>query len=223
MLKLKKASAPSTCISLFAEFVSVTGAAKILSVEKSKLPYKPQQDPYKQIREGIVRVHTGQDHDVLEQYKRGKPNSRKDALYQPLKAAYEKWIAAHDIQWVGLKRSPWQCNGLTVKVKPDLGLRIDGKEYMIKLWFKAAHPSPLCSSTVIRLLAHACVGEHEGATPAILDVHRRDLLTKLEVSDIDSLLPKEAARFIKIWDTLTPESAKVASAAEDSTGQNDLF
>lgn len=209
---------------LFAEFVDATSIKRLDWVKKSIDSYHPEQDPYKQLREGIVRVHTGRDHDMLDWYRRGKPNAWKSARYPAFKTAHDQFVAAHNVQCIGFRRKLWRCNGVAVNVKPDLGLHIDTQSYMVKLWFKEGRPTPLYKSAILRLLKNTCVKEFEGATPAIWDVMRGELLTTMEVTFIDPILSDAADAFRKQWEQLNPEAAKGASVAPVApTGQVDLF
>jgi len=105
-----------------------------------------------------------------------------------------------DLEWSGCRTARWESGELSVNVNPELGLRINGVEHVIKLYFKKDEPRKRLLEPTLRLIELTLPQGKGAATPGILDVRRRRLFTPtVEVPDIDALLVGEAAAFVAMW------------------------
>lgn len=103
------------------------------------------------------------------------------------------------LAWIGLfPPGLWTRNGLSVKVRPDLGLKIDGQDHAVKLYFKDDPPRERFRNAVLSLMKMTLPPLYQW-TPALLDVPRGQLITaERQIAGFDSILEDEAAAFIKL-------------------------
>lgn len=92
----------------------------------------------------------------------------------------------------------WVAGGLTVSVRPELGLVHKGERLIIKLYLKDEQLNQRSVNPLLHLLAatHGDLG-----TVAILDV-RHAKLFKRPLKDVDALLAAEAQFFVSLWNSL---------------------
>ena len=99
----------------------------------------------------------------------------------------------------------WVSGDLTVNVRPELALTINGQPVIVKLWFDVtqALTKPHADPLLQLLDATHGVGAGKTATPAVLEVIRGKLFKKTrDVPGLEALLRGEAACFISMWNAL---------------------
>lgn len=184
-------------LTYFLDFVSTSGSPKLTVVRKFKIkdPYDPRQDFWKRLREGIVEFHkSGQTNkNWLDRLAKGLTDQKKLGLYPDNVKQYKRFLGRKKIRWFKPPKADWTCNGLTITVNPELGLKIDGSPTLVKLYFKADNLAKR-RVEVIQLLMDVAVNKrfHFG----VLDVPRAKLYSSS--SPDHSLLPLlqgEAASF----------------------------
>ncbi len=191
----------------FVDFVLASGTKRLTCVRTAKAdyaqPYKPARDFYGALREAIVDMHQNQrPRESLDSALLGVGNTRTSAYVECI-AAYKQWCGRKRFQWTDTFRSDWTNGGLTVKVNPELGMRINGTPYIIKLYFKGESPSKIRLETMFHLLRLSLPRELVDATPGILDVRRGNLFVpSRQIADIEALLAGEASAFQTIWDAI---------------------
>ncbi len=189
----------------FVDFVQAGGTARISSVRKAKemyeTPYQPPFDFYKQLRERIGTMQEkGEPASVLDVFVAGVTNERKDQKYQDCVAAYKKWFGRKKIKWIGTLSENWTSGDLTVRVNPELGLSINGTNYIIKLYFKQQPAAKTKLDVMLHLLQVGLPVLPTPAIPAILDVPRGKLIEPTgHKPGLDALLAGEAAAFSTMW------------------------
>jgi hypothetical protein len=198
-------SIPDISLTTFVDFVIASGTPRLTCIKNAKAmydaAYQPPFDFYKQLRECIIQMHSeGHDTNALEHFIKANRNLKKDARYRECAGAYKKWLGRRDIAWIGCETVKWQSGDLSVRVNPELGLRIDGTDYLIKLYFKQPQPSKLRLDTMLHLLKTARGPKHKSSVPAILDVPRGKLIVPtVDIDGLDALLAGEAAAFAAMW------------------------
>jgi hypothetical protein len=111
---------------------------KVADVKRQlQLPYKPEYDFYKIIREALEDTH---------RHNRGKPHlqrvlgtlkdPKKQVNYPAIVAGYTRWWGKNSFTWFDPPASLFSNAGVDVSINPELGLEIGGKPYVIKLYFK---------------------------------------------------------------------------------------
>lgn len=103
--------------------------------------YSPAIDYWKPLRELIVTLHKeDKDPKILE------PSSitsdpRKLLNYSKAVTGYKKFLKKHDLKWFEPSSSIWSHDSLSIAINPELGLLVDGKPHLVKLYFKE-HTTP---------------------------------------------------------------------------------
>ncbi|WAS94052.1 hypothetical protein [Nannocystis punicea] len=193
----------STRISLtdFVDFVgrpSMTGKLAKVREIKHRGPYTATSDLYRPVREAIIRTHAaaGDKWEIRVHLARANAGGRFDNIAD----AYLGWWGQRRIEWF---EPGWQIGylqGLPISVNPELGLEIDGRPHVIKLYFKEDPLPHTLSDIAARLMARVLREQTpREAAIAVLDVRRKRLLCMNDRPDLDILLDAEVAAFTALW------------------------
>ena len=192
---------PEVPITTFIDFVSKPAAAKLKVVEEFKGKYDPKEDFYKQIREGIVEMHQhdGEIKD-LTAIARATTNI-KMPHYRDVIDGYKRFVKGKDIKWFKPPTARWTHGDLTIRVNPELGLKIDGASYVIKLYFKESRLTKDGIAIITHLVRAAMPSTvDKGHVLCLLDTRRARLH---EASGLDKnsafILEQEAKYWMSIW------------------------
>ena len=203
------------CVTMttFVDFVAArSGTPKLTAVKQAKAQYQAQYDPatdfYKPLRECIVdaaqRNLSGTEslnkiHSVLVNL-----NTRKLDSYQECGEGYKRWRGRKNIIWDNNFRSEgseWTQDRLTIRINPELGLLINGKRHIVKLYFKSTELSQFRLETTYYLLKQYHHKMHDELNVGVLDLRRGQLRgPNREIAGIEYLLAGEAAAFQTMWD-----------------------
>lgn len=99
--------------------------------------YHPARDYWKQLRDEIIRIHSNDLpletlNELPETVDRRKRKNYKESI-----KLYLKHFQNKEYEWFEPGKSFWSFNDeLTVRSSPELGLIIDGKPQLVKLYFK---------------------------------------------------------------------------------------
>ncbi len=191
----------------FVDFVIARGSSRITRIKSAKeqysQDYSPARDFYKQIREGIIDVHyTGQPLASLDAIA-SHATARKQDLYKECVTGYKKWHGKKNIAAFPVDNDLWSYGKLEVNINPELGLSVNGADYLVKLYFKKGSPSqPLLQAALYLLSLHPICASGT-ATPAILEVQAGKLKTqKVSPPGLSALLAGDAIAFATMWDKL---------------------
>lgn len=196
---------PEISLTTFVDFVLASGTQRLTCVKKAKVDYRRDYDPardfYRLLRDAIVAMHEeAKPKEVLDGLLGTLTDHKKTLAYRECVVAYKQWCGRKQFEWVGKCTTNWTDASLTVRVNPELGLRINGTLYGIKLYFKGENPSKRRLETMFHLLRSTLPQELEGATPGILDVRRGNLFSPTRpIENIRALLIGEAAAFRAMW------------------------
>lgn len=191
-------------ISTFVDFVTKAGTPKLTVVKqwKNKPDYNPATDFYKAIREGIVEMHkSDQPLTYLDAFCNNLKDAKKQTAYPPIVKGYKKWVKSQPIRFYPQIGGIWECEGLSVKVNPELHIDLNGKRHILKLYFKSDKLAKNRIQLILQMMHLALVSETESNTQyGILDVRnsRAYLFEKDDVL-VTALLEGEAANWMKIW------------------------
>ena len=193
-------------LTTFIDFVSKSGAARLTYIRRAKglygQEYKPAFDFWKPLRDAIIEMHRqnlpkSSLNAVLDRVS----DRKKVDLYPSRIRAYKRWVGRKRISWIGCHPELWRHRSLAVRVNPELGIRVNGVDYLIKLYFKEEPLSKYRVDTMLFLIQSTYSESYPDAKPGILDVPRGKLIEpSRDISGIDALLEGEAAAFIEIWD-----------------------
>lgn len=191
----------------FIDFVSKVGGSKFTKVNEvhSRDDYHPAFDFWKPLREAIVEMHKeGKNKNTLDEVLLRLTDKNKKKLYPGLVKNYKSFLGRKSIEWFEPPYKHWNEGDLRIRINPEIGLEINGKFYVIKLYFKAEPLSQQKSDLIILLLNDALKNkDYQEVTFAILDVGRKKLFERTRLSEVHmSLLEGEAMNFINIWNSL---------------------
>lgn len=192
----------------FVDFVSTSGTTRLSKVRTlvERGDYHPCQDYYKSMREIIVEMHraarSGEDLDSLVNTIK---NPSKAEHYGQVARSYQKRMIKRDFRratWFDPPAGEWMHRCLAIKVNPELGLNIDGKRHVVKLYFKVEELAPRQAHVINRMMAKGLQID-EATHYAVLDTRRGKLHRGVGRSkNLDALLQGEAEAFITMYESL---------------------
>lgn len=191
----------------FIDYVSKVGTSRYTLVNQihSRDEYHPAFDFWKILRDGIIEFHElNKDKSELDTILIDLSDKKKIKRYPALIESYKSFIGRKKIDWFDPPSKEWKTNDLQVKLNPELGLKINGKIYVIKLYFKTEKLSQMKADLILLLMnARLKKGDFKDATFAILDVERNKLFDKTKLNKVHiPLLEGEALSFMNIWNSL---------------------
>lgn len=191
----------------FMHFISTSGSAKLTVVKTAKKnrdeEFETYKDYWKPFRDALVVMHKkGKSKDVLDDLLNHIPSDKREN-YKCAIDGYKKFIGKKKTEWVNVFKKSWVFEDLSVTLNPELGLVINDKVYVIKLFFNAKEALNKRQADLILTLLEkelrAKVGGDE-VIFAVLDVRRGKLF---EMTDKDlklyPLLQGEAKSFETQW------------------------
>jgi hypothetical protein len=203
---------PEISLTTFVDFVNAAGSPKITVVRTAKRQYmdgyKQSFDFWKRLRDAIVRMHAEQLprsslDEFLADFVQEKQDVSKAARYKECIDGYKKWLGKKKIEWIGTIAETWDSGALQVRINPELGLRINGTDYLVKLYWKSVELPKLRAGTMLHLMKKAIVPPTGPRVSAILDVSRAKLMDSIPpVAGLDALLEAEAQAFVTIWNQI---------------------
>ena len=117
---------------------------------------------------------------------------------------YKRFLGASETRWLNPPSGKWSFGDLTVRVNPELGLRIDTDRYLIKLYFKDEAPTKNRVQIVMKMM-NTVLGNQvkDGTQMAVLDVSKGKLILQTaSIPGLSALLEGEAAAFLQMWKAL---------------------
>ena len=148
---------------------------------------------YLSLRHGVVAMFKSDDPSHLQRAVQTAHPGRKPN-YLACQTGIMRWFRGRRrrIEWTGVDPRTWTHGGLEVRVTPELGLRIDGERYVIKLVFKDEEYDQTRVHTALRLL-QIC---YPGMAVGLLHARTGKLYTPTKVTEtVDALLHGEASSF----------------------------
>ncbi len=199
---------PEISLTDFVDFVVKSGKPKLTKVKqiKERPEYDPATDFWKPLREGIVKIHrtgnfeTKEVDKILPEIKDPKKLNR----YREAIAGYKKFLGRKKIEWFEPPRNILNLKELGIRINPELGLKIGGERFIIKLYFKN---EKLVQNKVDTINAIMEIALRENLNKedklAILDVsNSKFFVSNGLVDDLYPLLFGEAVSFVAIWNML---------------------
>ena len=190
----------------FVDFTIRTGTTRVTKVRELKSrgnQYDPKIDFWRILRESIIehcRSNSKERLEIREVLK--KVLSDKKIKNFPLRIeGYNKFRSKKKISWFEPPRAEWEHSGVNVRVNPELGLNINGRRTIVKLYFKN---DPLSKSRVeiTRLLLATALKSDldEEIDFAVLDVPRGKIYNSPKPDpSLPPLLLSEASALEVIW------------------------
>ncbi len=184
-------------LTYFLDFVHKSGTPRLTVVRKFKNrpEYDPAADYYKPLRNEIVRMHgVGDPKTVLDAFA-ATVHAKKKANYARAVAGYKKFLGKKDLAWFDPPTGKWSGGGIDVRVNPEVGLEINGVQYVLKLYFKRDKLAKNKMEIINHLMAETLNDPKKTQTFGVVDMRSGKLITGITDPDLPALLKGEAAAF----------------------------
>lgn len=193
-------------LSYFVDFVLKAGTPKLTGVRE----FKERKDElytdfYRQVREAIVEMHrTGKPDAVLDEFLAAQRDERRRRIYPSIVNGYRKLLASSPMTWFEPPTGTYRIGEIEVAINPELGLVIDGKPHVLKMYFRGEPLSAKRNAVILNLLTSGLEGAVKPGTAfAVLDVRNAKLHGfKAPNPRLSLLLRGEAASFATIYASL---------------------
>ncbi|HBN04634.1 MAG TPA: hypothetical protein DD434_02440 [Bacteroidales bacterium] len=191
----------------FMNFVNKSGSAKATVVKNAKKrresDYEHFQDYWLPLRKKIKDVHkTMKSKDSLYELLNTIPGNQIEN-YKLAIDGYCKFWKKNIIEWVNPIKKTWAVGDLRIELNPELGLCINGKIYMIKLFISANENIDKRHADLILTLMEKELRNKLGCdepTFAVLDVKKGKLFVLINRETmLYPLLKGEALSFESQW------------------------
>ncbi len=162
-------------LTTFVDIVSASGIPKSTKTRNAlkQNDYHPAKDYYKQIRERIISLHEkNKTKQYLENLNHSLNNENKRNNYSEIIAQYVKWMGNKKFNWFDPPYGLYEKEKISVRVNPELGLAINGKEHIIKLYFKSDKLSKAKADIIMGIMGECLQTK---GTMSVLDVRRGKL------------------------------------------------
>lgn len=192
---------------------AVSTSARINAVKRIKYSsaYSPATDYWKPVRDTIKKYHQdGLEVDYLRSVLKKNYPDDKIRNYTRVINKYSSFIKNKDIEYFDAGSSYFKISeDLTILTNPELGLKIDGKRYFLKNWYKVPSKKNSVTKkqisstlTMMQLSSNNFENADEG-TFAILNLQNGKLIEASE-TNADSILEMnvEMNSFANIWDSI---------------------
>lgn len=197
---------PEISLTEFVDFVIKSGTPKLTAARQIKrahvMGYHPSRDYWCKLREGIVEMHRqGEDKAALDALVRHIADANKKLNYPQMAQAYKKFLSRKSAVWFPPVRDVWAHAGLTVRVNPELGLKLDSEPHLIKLYFKDQKLTAARIAIISHMMLDVLQHKARGAKVALLDV-RNSKLHAFGAADpgLVPLLEGEALAFCRMYE-----------------------
>ena len=165
----------------FVDVVSSAGSPKATKVKQIKFrdEYHPAFDYYKGLRDYIIEVHKENrpKSDIRDAIKKAN-NASKDGNYATISNAYYSWWGRKEINWFEPSSGVFERHGVPVSINPELGLIINGKKHLVKLYFKADKLTRNRVEIISFLMSHTLSNLVDSdVSMSVMDIRSKKLIT----------------------------------------------
>jgi hypothetical protein len=188
----------------FLDFVLNAGTGRVSLIKQLKAGHDARAvDFYKPVREAIVDMHErGVGTDALDALVVSLADPRERRIFPKVVHGYKKFLRQGKMTWFEPPYRAYPLGPLTVGVNPEVGLLIDGRPHVIKLYFRGDPITPQRVMLTNALLFGAMSATWPGTVWAVLDVRRAKLYPHRPKPELAALLRAEAACFSSLWGAL---------------------
>jgi hypothetical protein len=196
---------PRISLTDFVDFVTRSGMPKLTKVKqlKHRAEYSPYADFYKPFREAVIAAHAerhGKAGVAAAALRSLDEADRRRHHIVELCAAYASWWGRREMDFFPPPSARRHLGGLDLTINPELGLLIDGRPHVIKMYFKEPPLSRRYAEIAAALMHESLAGQPpSGAIMAILDVRRRRLHCLAPRPELSALLAGELASLSTMW------------------------
>lgn len=193
----------------FVNFINASGMAKITIVSSAKSRHEEQEgspyDYWKDFKDTIILL-------LKQQGSKEELWGLVDDVREEMRANYNQMITGYlrfwrpkRMSWIAPIKKTIHMGGIKMILNPELGLKWQGKEYMVKLYLKANENLDKRHADIILAMMESELRDKvgDGVVFAILDVRRGKLFTYVnEDPRLLILLKSEGREFAEIWKEL---------------------
>lgn len=193
----------------FVNFINSSGMKKMTIVANAKAKHEEQDgnpyDYWKDFKDKIKRLlkRRGTKDDLYELVEEVREEVKEN--YNQMIAGYVKFWKPTRMEWINPVKKMIRVGGVKMILNPELGIKWQGKEYMIKLYLKANETLDKRHADIILALMESELREKvdEDVEFGILDVRRGKLFLHVENDPrLLILLKSEGLEFAEMWKEL---------------------
>ena len=193
----------------FVNFINSSGMKKMTIVSAAKAKHEELEgnpfDYWKEFRDEVKRLlkRKGDKEDLWELVETVREEQREN--YNQMIRGYLKFWKPTRMEWVNPVKKMANISGVKMILNPEIGVKWQGKEYMIKLYLKANESLDKRHADIILALMESELREKTGESIefAILDVRRGKLFLHVENDPrLLILLKSEGMEFAEMWKEL---------------------
>ena len=195
---------PELSLTSFVDIVSASGTSKLAKVRniKYRSPYTPASDFYRLFREFLIDIHHhARQKSDLDDILGTVSDKKKLANYPSLIEGYKKWWGRKNIKWFQPLNSSWSAHGVDIRVNPELGLNINGVNYLIKLYMKTESISKSRVNIITHLMEESLsTFSTNKCLMTVLDVRNGHLfIPTVPIKGLSAALDGELAYISAVW------------------------
>ena len=189
----------------FVNFINSSGMAKMTIVSNAKMRHEDERNPYdywKDFKEEVKKQlkRKGDKEDMWELVENVREEMRENFI-QMINGFLKFWKPTR-MEWLNPVKKMVHIGGVKMILNPEIGIKWQGKEYMIKLYMKANENLDKRHADIILALLESELREKVGENVefAILDVRRGRLYNCVNKDPkLLILLKTEAHSFAEMW------------------------
>lgn len=189
----------------FVNFINASGMSKMTIVSNAKMRHEDEGNPFdywKDFKDEVKKQLKlrGDKEDIWELVENVREDMREN--YNQMINGYLKFWKPTRMEWLNPVKKKVHIGGVKMILNPEIGVKWQGKEYMIKLYMKANENLDKRHADIILSLLENELREkvEDNVKFAILDVRRGKLFICVNNDPkFMVLLKAEARSFTEIW------------------------
>jgi hypothetical protein len=190
----------------FVDFSLTNGTQRLSKVKEIKRrgDYHPATDYWKDFRDAVVTMHReNKDIRYLYNVAESQKQESKKMNYKRHIENYHKFLGRKEIVWFHPPKSKWNYEDLVVTINPELGLYINGKPHIIKMFLKDGEVSKRKAEALFFVMKSEFEEDFPETTFGLLELKKSKLhVPTKEPENISVLLRAEATAFLEIYHNL---------------------
>lgn len=193
----------------FVNFINASGMSRMTIVSNAKAKHEEQEgnpyDYWKDFKEEIKRLlkHHGSKEDLWELVEDVREEMREN--YNQMISGYLKFWKPSRMQWVNPVKKMVHIGGVKMNLNPEIGIKWQRQEYMIKLYLRANENLDKRHADIILAMMESELRDKVGDNVkfAMLDVRRGKLFPYINDDPrLLILLKSEGREFAEMWKEL---------------------
>ncbi|MBC1944638.1 hypothetical protein HCA78_05780 [Listeria booriae] len=189
----------------FSTKVSTSARINFVKGVKDSPEYSPAIDYWKQLRDEIRRIHEkGLPITDLYHLSDNVTEAKRKNYIKNIRN-YVNFIQKHDVEFFDTGKGFWQYDNLHIRTTPELGLKINGQNYLVKNYYKVKNNNKVTKKNISTTLTLMKLSQLEFAPPpdskfAVINLQKGILHESKPIVDSDVLeLKIEAGTLLDIW------------------------